>query len=195
MTDNKYFWTLLTQSWAVSYPLAYKRSSMWMSVVAVSAILLALSVSLVSFSTVKQWPGTVLPPCGKTWLLQNNFSAHVRPERAKYARLQKSGGARKVRTYCSDDAIHITRTVRCPSRTRKKWSILWPLVSTNERTSWIGCFRWGRQFWGASGQFLKPFQRHVLKYDAYITYCMHAHSFKAALIAFLVTSCLNWWHN
>ncbi len=41
------------------------------------------------------------------------------------------------------------------------------------------------------GSFLKPFQRHVLKYDAYITYCMHAHSFKAALIAFLVTSCLN----
>ncbi len=28
-----------------------------------------------------------------------------------------------------------------------------------------------------------------------ITYCMHAHSFKAALIAFLVTSCLNWRHN
>ncbi len=27
----------------------------------------------------------------KTWLLQNNFSAHVRPERTKYARLQKSG--------------------------------------------------------------------------------------------------------
>ncbi len=35
------------------------------------------------------------------------------------------------------------------------------------------------------------FQRHVLKCDTYITYCMHAHSFKAALIAFLVTSCLN----
>ncbi len=47
------------------------------------------------------------------------------------------------------------------------------------------------QCWGASGQFLKPFQRHVLKCDAYITYCMHAHSFKAALIASLVTSCLN----
>ncbi len=46
----------------------------------------------------------------------------------------------------------------------------------------------GRQCWGASGQF---FQRHVLKCDAYITYCMHAHSFKAALITFLVTSCLN----
>ncbi len=29
----------------------------------------------------------------------------------------------------------------------------------------------------------------------YITYCMHAHSFKAALIAFLVTSCLNWRNN
>ncbi len=75
--------TLLNQSWAVSYPLAHKRSSMWTSV-AVSAILLSLSVSLVLFSTVKQWPGTVLPPCGKTWLLQNNFSAHVRPERTKH---------------------------------------------------------------------------------------------------------------
>ncbi len=39
-----------------------------------------------------------------------------------------------------------------------------------------------------SEQFLKPFQRHVLKCDAYITYFMHAHSF-------LVTSCLNLWHN
>ncbi len=68
-------------------------------------------------------------------------------------------------------------------------------VSTNEQTSWIGGVRWGRQCWGASGKFLKPFQRHVLKCDAYITYCMHAHSFKAALIAFLVTSCLNWRHN
>ncbi len=68
-------------------------------------------------------------------------------------------------------------------------------VSTNERTSWIGCVRWGRQCWGASGQFLKPFQRHVLQCNAYISYCMHAHSFKAALIAFLVTSCLNWQHN
>ncbi len=40
---------------------------------------------------------------------------------------------------------------------------------------------------GVSGQFLKPFQRHVLKCDAYKTYYMHAHSFKAALVAFLVT--------
>ncbi len=32
---------------------------------------------------------------------------------------------------------------------------------------------------------------HVLKCDAYITCCIHALSFKAALIAFLVTSCLN----
>ncbi len=53
-------------------------------------------------------------------------------------------------------------------------------VSTNERTSWIGCVRRGKQCWGASGQFLKPFQRHVLKCDAYITLCMHALGFKAA---------------
>ncbi len=68
-------------------------------------------------------------------------------------------------------------------------------VSTNERTNWIRGVRWGRQCWGASGQFLKPFQRDVLKCDAYLTYCMHAHSFKAALITFLVTSWLNWRHN
>ncbi len=59
--------------------------------------------------------------------------------------------------------------------------LFWPTsglkVSTNERTSWIGCFRWGKQCWGVSGQFLKPFQRHVLKCDACIIYCMHAHSF------------------
>ncbi len=48
MTDNKYFWTLLNQSWAVSYPLAHKRSSMWASVVAVSTVLLAL-IRLFSF--------------------------------------------------------------------------------------------------------------------------------------------------
>ncbi len=69
--------------------------------------------------------------------------------------------------------------------------LFWPTsglkVSTNERTSWIGCLDEG-QSWCASGQFLRPFQRHVLKCDAYITYCMHAHSF-------LVTSCLNWRHS
>ncbi len=48
MTDNKYFWTLLNQSWVVSYPLAHKRSSMWASVVAVSTVLLAL-IRLFSF--------------------------------------------------------------------------------------------------------------------------------------------------
>ncbi len=33
----------------------------------------------------------------------------------------------------------------------------------------------------------KTMSETVLKLDAYIRYCMHAHSFKAALIAFLVT--------
>ncbi len=113
MTDNKYFWTLLHQSWAVSYPLAHKRSSMWSSVVAVSTILLALSVSLVSFSTAR---GTVLPPSGKTWLLQNNFSAHVRPERTKYARLQKSGCARTVlMTQFASRALYAVPRVRVKS--------------------------------------------------------------------------------
>ncbi len=32
----------------------------------------------------------------------------------------KSGDARTVRTYYSDDEIRIKRTVRCPSRTRTK---------------------------------------------------------------------------
>ncbi len=31
------------------------------------------------------------------------FNAHVQPTRKKYARLQKSGGARTVRVYYSDD--------------------------------------------------------------------------------------------
>ncbi len=73
-------------------------------------------------------------------------------------------------------------------------------VSTNEWTSWIRSIRWGTQTHSAgvpqpSGQFLKLFQRHVLKCDAYITYCMHAQRFKVALITFLVSLCLNWWHN
>ncbi len=38
--------------------------------------------------------------------------------------LQKSGGARTVHAYYSDDEICVTRTVRCPSRTHTKWSIL-----------------------------------------------------------------------
>ncbi len=59
--------------------------------------------------------------------------------------------------------------------------------------SWIRCVRWGRQRWAAPGHFWKPFQRHVLKCDWFKIYYMH--SFKAALIAFLVTSWLNWpWH-
>ncbi len=63
--------------------------------------------------------------------------------------------------------------------------------STNELTSWIGCVRWGRQCWAPPGQFWKPFQRQFLNvtHIKYIT-CMH--SFKAAFIAFLVTSLLNW---
>ncbi len=81
----------------VSYPLAQKRLSMYASVVAVAAILLLWFVSLVLFSTVKQRPGTVLPPCGIPDYRQNNFSAHVRPER-----------------------INFTRTVRCPTVTHKK---------------------------------------------------------------------------
>ncbi len=57
-------------------------------------------------------------------------------------------------------------------------------VSTNERTSWIASVRWGRECW-------ENHFRDVLKYDSYMTYCMHA-QFKAALIAVLVTSWLNW---
>ncbi len=35
----------------------------------------------------------------------------MRPERTKYARLQKLGGARSVREYCSDDAICVKSEV------------------------------------------------------------------------------------
>ncbi len=58
-----------------------------------------------------------------------------------------------------------------PAIALKAAAAFWPTsglkVSTNELTSWIGCVRWGRQCWGASGKFWKPFQRHVLKCDAY----------------------------
>ncbi len=81
------------------------------SIVAVSAILLSLSV--VSFSTVKQRPRTVLPPCGKTDYCK------ITSVRMCDLSVQKLGGVRTVHTYCSDDAIRITRTLRCPSRTRK----------------------------------------------------------------------------
>ncbi len=127
MTDNKYLLTILNQSWAVSYPLAHKHLSN-VSVCCCSLHYFVVVVHLFSFvfyceTTARDSVATMW----KNWLLQNNFNAHERPERTKYTRLQKSGGARTVRAYCSDDAIHITRTVRCPSRTRKTQSILWAL--------------------------------------------------------------------
>ncbi len=39
----------------------------------------------------------------------------------------KSGGARTVCAYYSDDEIRVTPTLRCSSCTCTKWSILWPL--------------------------------------------------------------------
>ncbi len=66
--------------------------------------------------------------------------------------------------------------------------LFWPIsVSTIELMSWIVCVRWGRQCWAAPGSCSS---RHVLKCDSYNI--LHACSFEAALIAFLVTSCLNW---
>ncbi len=64
-------------------------------------------------------------------------------------------------------------------------------VSINELTSWTGCVRWGRQCWSAPGQFWKPFI-DMFWNVTHIKYITCTHSFKAALIAFLVTSWLNW---
>ncbi len=58
---------------------------------------------------------------------------------------QKSRDARIVRVYYSDDEIRITRTVRCPSRTRTKWvyfglkamaELLSPAHVLHFRTKW-----------------------------------------------------------
>ncbi len=81
----------------------------------------------------------------------------------------------------------MTRILFSPNSLYISWLTSGLKVSTNERTSWIWCVRWGWQCWGGMGA---SFQRHVPKCDAYITYCMHAHSFKAAIIAFLVTHAL-----
>ncbi len=63
------------------------------------------------------------------------FNAHVQRARTMYARLQnrgffvystQTGGAHTVRTYYSDYEIRITHTVRCPSCTHTKFSMLWP---------------------------------------------------------------------
>ncbi len=56
---------------------------------------------------------TVLPPCGKTDYCK------ITSVRMCDLSVQKLGGVRTVHTYCSDDAIRIMRTLRCPSRTRK----------------------------------------------------------------------------
>ncbi len=88
-------------------------------------------------------------------------------------------------TWRGSDTHHIFSQLFLPFLTH--------FVSTNELTDELNrCVRWGRQCCAAPGHFWKPFQRHILKCDSYYT-CMH--SFKAALIAFLVTSWLNWpWH-
>ncbi len=49
---------------------------------------------------------------GDKLITAREFNAHVRPAYTKYARLQKSG----------------VYAVRCPTRTRTQWSILWPLA-------------------------------------------------------------------
>ncbi len=120
--NNKYLWTLLNQSWAIPYTLLLKCLSMQPSAV----LLLLFRLSLVSFSTVKQWPGPVLPPWGTTDYCKTNSMCmcdlHV----------QKSCGACTVCTSYSDDIICIKHTVRCPSRMCKNWSILWALLYTKQ---------------------------------------------------------------
>ncbi len=49
MTDNKYFWILLNQSWAVSYPLTHTRLSVWASVIVVVSTFLLLLFRPFSF--------------------------------------------------------------------------------------------------------------------------------------------------
>ncbi len=61
------------------------------------------------------------------------FNAHVRPARTK------SGGARTVRAYYSDDEIPAPRTLRCPSRTCTKWSITLALNWRNITNNLITC--------------------------------------------------------
>ncbi len=101
---------------------------MWASVVvAVSAILLLLFHLFSLIFYCETMARDSFATLWKKRLLQNNFNAHVRPAHTKYAWLQKSGGARTVRTYCSVDEICVTHTVRCSSCTRKKRIILWTL--------------------------------------------------------------------
>ncbi len=94
--DNKYIWTLLNQSWAVSYPLAHKRSSMWASVVAVSAILLALSVSLVSFSTARDSVATMWENMITTKQLQCAYATWAQSTRGYKNRVVRVQYARTV---------------------------------------------------------------------------------------------------
>ncbi len=57
--------------------------------------------------------------------------------------------------------------------------LFWPTsgikASTNEQTSWIRCFRWGRQCWGASGQFFKNHFRDIFLNVMHIQHiaCVH----------------------
>ncbi len=80
------------------------------SIVAVSAICCrCLSFHFLLWNNAR----TVLATMWKNWLLQ------ITSVRMCDLSVQKLGGVRTVHTYCSDDAIRITRTLRCPSRTRK----------------------------------------------------------------------------
>ncbi len=64
-------------------------------------------------------------------------------------------GAITLRAAAAELDVDLARIVLSPnSQLFHPTSVL--KVSTNELTSWIGCVRWGRQCWGAPGQFWKP---------------------------------------
>ncbi len=94
-------------------------------------------------------------------------------------------------TWCGSDTHRVFSTLITFSDPFQFGSIS---VSSNELTSRIESVRWGRQCWDAPEQFWKPFQRHVLNVTLIAYNILHACTIlrHVALIAFLVTSCLNW---
>ncbi len=71
------------------------------------------------------------------------------------------------------------------------WNTSGHKVSINELTSWIRCIRWGRQCGLLQDSFENHFRDMFLNVT-HIKYMTCTYSFKAALMAFLVTSWLNW---
>ncbi len=142
MTDNKYFFNSFKPKPSCLIP-SRSQELVNVSVCCCSLCYFVVVVRLFNFvfyceTTARDSVATMW----KNWLLQNNFSAHVRPERTKY-----KNRVVHVQYACTvlmmQFASRALYTVHCPLCTRKKLSILWAYDSMiNKEYCSIKCSIW-----------------------------------------------------